>query len=235
MLSIRGITKRFGGHAAVKGCSFDLGPGEILGLIGPNGSGKTTIFNVIYNLLAPDEGEVLFRGQRITGLAPYRLARLGIGRTFQEVKLFWGLSLLENLEIAALVARRATWQARAERLLSWVGLAAEAHRTAEELSIGQQRLLELALSLMPEPVVLLLDEPAAGISPTNRDRLLQHLLELKRSGTAILLIEHNVPFVRAVCDRVVVLDQGVKIAEATSEVVFEETRVLDAYLGRGPR
>jgi branched-chain amino acid transport system ATP-binding protein len=235
MLSIRGITKRFGGHVAVKDCSFDLGPGEILGLIGPNGSGKTTIFNVIYNLLAPDEGEVLFRGQRITGLAPYRLARLGIGRTFQEVKLFWGLSLLENLEIAALVARRATWQARAERLLSWVGLAAEAHRTAEELSIGQQRLLELALSLMPEPVVLLLDEPAAGISPTNRDRLLQHLLELKRAGTAVLLIEHNVPFVRAVCDRVVVLDQGVKIAEATSEVVFEETRVLDAYLGRGPR
>jgi ABC-type branched-subunit amino acid transport system ATPase component len=235
VLAVRDVSKRFGGLVAVSHCSLQLGAGEVLGLIGPNGSGKTTLFNVIYNLLPPDAGEVRLDGVRITGLSPHRLARLGIGRTFQEVKLFWGLPVIENLEIAALSSGLTGWHDRAAALLEWVGLAGRATAMAEELSVGQQRLVELAVSLMPDPRVLLLDEPVAGVSPASRERLGERLRQLRDAGKSILLIEHSVPFVRAVCDRVVVLDHGVTIAEGRTDDVLATDRVLDAYLGRrGP-
>jgi ABC-type branched-subunit amino acid transport system ATPase component/ABC-type branched-subunit amino acid transport system permease subunit len=240
LLEVRGLEKRFGGVRAVDGCSFAVAPGSITALIGPNGSGKTTAFNLIDGTMRPQAGEVWFAGRRVDGLRPWRRAHLGIGRTFQITRLFRGMTVLENV-VAPL--RSFSWRqlsagavsgpeaARAEELLDFVGMGRYRDVPAGALSYGQQKLVELAQVLMLEPELILLDEPAGGINPTAIERMGEMIRELNRRGTTFLIVEHNMPFVLGLCDPVLVLARGSCICEGPPRDVQRDARVLDAYLG----
>jgi ABC-type branched-subunit amino acid transport system ATPase component len=230
-LSVRALTKRFGGLLAVDGCSFDVEPGTVVGLVGPNGSGKSTVFNMITNLIRPDSGEVLYAGRKLGGMGAHRIAKLGVGRTFQEIKVFRELTVRQNLAIAALGRRLALWEARGDALLAEMGLEHLAGAAAETLSIGQQRLLELTMQLLVRPQLLLLDEPLAGVNPVVRARIGEIIRAGRREGRAMLLIEHDMRFVMDLCDRVVVLDHGETIAEGTPAAVSADPAVITALLG----
>jgi branched-chain amino acid transport system permease protein len=232
LLELRDIAKRFGGVTAVDAVSFHIEQASITGLIGPNGSGKTTIFNIITNLIAADRGEVLFRGERVTGLKPFQAARKGLGRTFQIVRLFRKMSVLDNLLASGLFRYGMQGLERARQLLDFVELNHLEDAEARTLSYGQQKLLEFACALMPDPALLLLDEPVAGINPRLIEKMAELIKELNRSGKTFLVIEHNMPFVMGICDRIVALDVGVKIAEGPPEAIQAHHRVIDAYLGR---
>ncbi len=249
LLEVRGLVRRFLGVTAVDHVDLVVERGELVSLIGPNGSGKTTLFNCVTGYLAAENGRVLFDGRELTNAAPHRVARLGVARTFQHVSVFPRLSVLENLLVflqqhqeehllARLLRtrrlRRLETQAveRARRLLDLVGLADRAEAGAGTLSYGQRKLLAFAAALMPDPDLLLLDEPAAAVNPTMINQMKAHILELHRQGKTVLLVEHNMEMVMDISQRVVVLDHGQKIAEGPPDAIRRDPRVIEAYFGR---
>ena len=228
ILEIQDVRKSFGGVHALAGCGFSVGEGEIVGLIGPNGSGKTTLFNTIVGYLPLDDGRILYRGENVTGLPPYQIARKGIGRTFQVTRIFPKMTLMENV---TLPTRNAAAGDRAHELLEFVGLTDLRDEYASDLSFGQQRLLSIIQVLMLDPGLILLDEPAAGVSPVMQKKLLELIHYLNEEGRTFLIIEHNMDVVMNNCERVVVLSMGEKIAEGSPEEVRRDEAVLTAYFG----
>lgn len=226
-----GLSKRFGGLVAVDQLSLVVEPGTVVGIIGPNGSAKSTVFNLIMGMITPDAGSVLYDGRRIDRLKLHRIARLGIGRTFQEVKIFRDLSVWENLVIAAIGRELTGWEDRGRAWLGEMGLTHLAEEPADSLSVGQQRLLEIAMNLLVEPNLLLLDEPLAGVHPVVRNRIGSVIRSQRDAGRTFLLIEHDMRFVMEICDRLVVLQQGRMIAAGTPEAVRRDEVVIRALLG----
>ncbi|HEY6982372.1 ABC transporter ATP-binding protein [Reyranella sp.] len=232
VLSVEGLSKRFGGVVAVDDCSFEVERGSVVGIIGPNGSGKSTLFNLLTSVLRPDRGVVRYRGERIDGLPLYEIARKGIGRTYQSVRIFRDLPVWMNLEIAAMGRGRSAWEVPARQWLERFGLTHLVGDASDTLSVGQQRLLELAMNLAMSPDLLLLDEPLAGVNPVVRDTIADAVVALRREGKTFLIIEHHMNFVMRLCDKIVVMDHGEKIAEGTPESIREDARVINALLGK---
>ncbi len=235
-LSLQAVGKRFGGLQALEGVSFGLNQGEIVGLIGPNGSGKTTLINIVSGLFAPTHGTVRLGEIDITGLPAARVASRGIGRTFQGIRLFAHLTVLQNVLVTASVAgsgaRSSGWQERAMAALDELGLAPMAHRFAGTLPYGDQRRCEIARALALQPRFLLVDEPFAGMNADESDALiaqLRHARDAYRCG--LLVVDHDLRVIRDLCERVVVLNEGQKIAEGRPDDVYADTSVVEAYVG----
>ncbi|MFZ0240662.1 MAG: ABC transporter ATP-binding protein [Desulfobacterales bacterium] len=233
ILRVEGIVKAFGGLHAVNDISFDVGKGMNVGLIGPNGAGKTTLFNVISGYYAPTRGKVIFKGHDISGLPPYQLAKMGIGRTFQVVKPFPGLSVLENVMVASLCRhpRKNDAQRHAWEILEFTGLGPRAHDPAASLTLPGRKRLEISKALALEPELLLLDEVVAGLNPTEADRTIELILKLRDQGISILIVEHIMRVIMNISDQVVVLNFGQQIALGKPVEVARDPVVIEAYLG----
>ncbi|HET6952268.1 MAG TPA: ABC transporter ATP-binding protein [Acidimicrobiales bacterium] len=234
-LEVSDVTMRFGGHLALNGVSLRADAGQVTGLIGPNGAGKTTLFNIVTGLMTPQRGTVRLAGRDVTGLAPYRRARLGLARTFQRLELFGLLTVGENVELAASVRRRRRGDGPdAAAALRLVGLSGLADVRADELPTGKARLVELARALATGPRVLLLDEPASGQDETETEAFRDVLLSVAAAGIAVVLVEHDVQLVMRTCAAVHVLDFGQMLAVGTPGEIQADRAVLDAYLGAAP-
>ncbi len=249
MLKLTNVSKRFGGLSVLQDVSFDVPAGKVFGLIGPNGAGKTTVFNLITGLLAPSGGEIALQGQSLLGEAPHLITRRGIARTFQNIRIFKDMTLLDNVVVGmhshldygvpawlfALPGFRAQEQRareKARELLGWVGLGAKAGDTADNLSYGDQRKLELARALATEPKLLLLDEPVAGMNTGEKVELMTEITNIAKRGYTIFMIEHDMRFVMGLCERIAVLNFGRIIAEGTPDEIKNNPDVIEAYLGR---
>ena len=233
LLVARGLSKRFGGLHAVAGLDLAVAPGEMLGLIGPNGAGKTTVFNLLSGFLTADAGDVRFNGRSIVGLAPHAICRLGLARTFQIVRPFPHMTVLENVRVGALARhpRAPEALAQARDVVARVGLAARERVAAAALTLAERKRLELARALATEPSLLLLDEVMAGLNPTEIETIIRLIRGIHESGVSILLIEHNMRAVMALSHRIVVLSFGERIAEGTPAEIGNHPKVVEAYLG----
>jgi neutral amino acid transport system ATP-binding protein len=240
LLEVQDVSKAFGGIQALDTCSISVEQGSITGLIGPNGSGKTTLFNVMTGYEQVDSGQIRFQGEAITNTPPDKVFRLGIGRTFQLTRIFPRLTVLENMHVAVqrqnLKGLLSRWsstheQERALGLLDFVNLSQLKDMLAGNLSYGQKKLLEFAFVLIAEPQVILLDEPAGGINPTMINYLAERIHTLNQRGVTFLVVEHNMEFVMDLCERVMVMHRGARIAEGTPGEVRANPAVLEAYLG----
>ncbi len=229
LLSAHSLSKSFGSLKAVDAISLELSGGEIVGLVGPNCSGKTTLVNLVSGLYRPDRGEVLLAGRRVTGMAPHQLARLGLNRTFQVPKPFHTLTVHENARLAAFYTRQSP--ERAEEALEFVGLTPLAERPAGSLNVGQQKLLDLARSLATAPRVLLVDELAAGLGPRELELVAEKLLTLAGSGLGLVVVEHLLAFLNQLTSRVLVMNAGMKIYEGKLSAAVEDRQVVEVFLG----
>jgi len=234
LLEVINVSRAFGGLHAVAGVSFTIPHGALTGLIGPNGAGKTTVFNLLSGVERPDAGQVLFEGRRIDGLSASRVSRLGLGRTFQSVRVFGDMSVHENLRVADMNGAKAGAPGGASRIaeaLQLVDMDMHAHASAGLLSYGQRKLVELAMVLVQAPKLILLDEPVAGVNPVLVDKIGDILSRLASAGHTLLVVEHNIPFVTRLCSRVIVMANGGILAQGSAQEIQKDARVLEAFLG----
>ena len=249
LLDIRGVSKHFGGIRAIEDISFSLKSGTIMSIIGPNGAGKTTLFNCLTGFITPTRGTIVYSGTDISGLSADRVSRLGISRTFQNIRLFSGMTVIENVMVAqhatirsglfSIIARTGPFKEKersvretAYEYLAFIGLESSAENPAGSLPYGAQRRLEIARTLATGASLILLDEPTAGMNPLETDEMMQMIKNIRGMGKTLILIEHDMKFVMGISDRIVVLDHGVKIAEGIPGEIKTDPLVIEAYLGK---